>query len=83
MFSVSVLKIFEITGKASVVESLLSKVAREISRTFFNFLKCSSMFREEALQEISRNPLSTRVARFQPYIQAYSLNSKPKILKAL
>ena len=41
MFSVSVPRIFEITGKASVVESLLSKVTGEIS-VFCNSVKKSN-----------------------------------------
>ena len=78
MFSVSVPRIFEITGKAPVVESLPSKVTGEIS-AFCNSVKksntCIGMFRKVALLEISSNLLLTGVARLQSYSQACSLNS--------
>ena len=78
MFSVSVKRIFEISGKASVVESLLSEVTGEISE-FCNSAKssntCIGMFRKVALLEMLRNPLLTGVADVQSYSQACSLNS--------
>ena len=62
MFRVIVPRIFKIAGKASVVESLFSKVTGEIS-TFYNsfensvacILACSKKY---TLLEISRNSLS-------------------------
>ena len=78
MFSESVPKNFEITKKASVVESLLSKVAGEIS-AFYNSVEnsnsCIGIFRKVALLEISRNPLFTGIPRLQSYSLASSLNS--------
>ena len=57
MFLVSVPRIFEIAGKASVVESPLSEVTGKIS-AFCNSAKNSNlcMFRKVALLEISRSP---------------------------
>ena len=49
MFTVTVLKIFNIAGRASVVESPFSKVTGEISAfyssAFYNYLLKSSSFR--------------------------------------
>ena len=78
MFSESVPKNFEITKKASVVESLLSKVAGEISAVYNsveNLNTCVDTFQKVALLDISRNPLLTGVLRLQSYSQSYSLNS--------
>ena len=78
MFSASAPRIFEITGKASLVDLLLTKVTGEIS-VFCNSFKNSQtfivMFQKLALVEISRTPLLTGVAHLQPYGQACSLNS--------
>ena len=78
MFSESVPKNFEITKKAPVVESLLSKVAGEIS-AFYNSVEnlntCIDTFQKVALLDISRNPLLTEVLRLQYYSQSYCLNS--------
>ena len=78
MFSVSIPRIFEITEKASVVESLLSYVTGEIS-AFCDSVKNSNtwtgMFRKVDLLESSRNFLLTGVANLQSYSHAYSLNS--------
>ena len=78
MFSASVPRTFEIAGKASVVELLLSKVTGEISafcNSFKNSNRCIGTFRKVAVVEISRNPLLTGVAHLQSYSQACSLNS--------
>ena len=62
MIPVSVLRTFKITGRVSLVESLFikaSKVASVFYNSAENYVKCISMFRREALLEISRNSLLT------------------------
>ena len=64
----SVPRIFEIVGIASLMESVFSKVTGEIS-TFHdsveNCITLSGMFRKIALLEISRNSLLGGVAVLQ------------------
>ena len=65
MFLVSVPRIFKITGKATVVESLFNKLTEEISafyNSFENSITCIGMLRKVAILEVSRIPLSTGVA---------------------
>ena len=68
MISVSVPRIFKITERASVVELLFIKVTEGIS-AFYNSAENSiswiSMFRKEALVEISRNSLLTGFLHLQ------------------
>ena len=86
MFPVSIPRIFEINGKVSVVELLLSEVAGEIS-TFCisveNFNTRIGMSQKVVLLEIWKSPLLSRFARSQSYSQAYTLNSSPHFLKVL
>ena len=60
MFLVSVPRIFEIVGLASVMDTLFSKVTGEIP-AFSNIAQicnsCIGMFREVALLEVPRIPL--------------------------
>ena len=68
MFLVSVPRIFEIVGRASLMESVFSKVTGEISTSHDSVVNCitfSGMFRNVALLEISRNSLLGGVAVLQ------------------
>ena len=64
MIPVSVPRTFKITERVSLVESLFIKATKETS-VFYNSAEnsvtCISMFRREALLEISRNSLLTGV----------------------
>ena len=66
-FLQSLPKIFEIAGRASVVESTFSKVTEEIStfRKFENSTSCLGIFRKVTLLEAQRNSLLTGVAAVQ------------------
>ena len=65
----SVLIIFEIAGRASVVELLFSKITEEISafcNSANNSITWINIFQKEAPLEISRYFLLTGVLGFQP-----------------
>ena len=64
----SVPRIFEIVGRASLMESVFSKVTGKISTFHDSVVNCitfSGMFRNVALLEISRNSLLGGVAVLQ------------------
>ena len=83
MFPVSVLKIFKIAMRKSVVESLFSKVTCKIS-AFYNYvencIKCTDMFQEVALLEISRNSSLTGVANFYRNTTGIYMKKKYELL---